>query len=202
MADLNAGRCLALSIALFAVAWTYEWFANEGSLAGAPVQQDAGDMWHKAVAPGLRSDGPPAAIPAPDPAVSVSGCVVTNIVDGDTLDVEGCADAGRVRLILADTPEVFFGVDCFGPEASTYTEQNLLGRSVTLERDVSDLDRFDRKLRYIWVDGDLFNARIVRDGYAVLATFPPDVKYVDEIREAQRFAVEREIGLWGACGGE
>lgn len=125
---------------------------------------------------------------------------MTRIVDGDTLDAEGCADGGRVRLILADTPEVFFGVQCYGREASAYTAAWLLGKTVTLERDVSDVDRFNRKLRYIWVDGVLFNEQIVRDGYAVLATFPPDIKYVDDIREAQRFAIEREIGLWGACG--
>lgn len=167
--------------------------------AARPAQQDGEEPWYRVVAPGLRRDGVPPPIPTPDPARSTDGCVVTNIVDGDTLDVEGCADAGRLRLILADTPEVFFGVECYGREASAYTERKLLGKTVTLERDVSDLDRFDRKLRYVWMDGDLFNARIVRDGYAVLATFPPDVKYADEIREAQRFAFEREIGLWGAC---
>jgi micrococcal nuclease len=173
-----------------------------GENAASPAQADGDESWHRVVAPGLQRDGVPPPIPTPDPARSVAGCLVTRIVDGDTLDVEDCSDEGRVRLILADTPEVFFGVECYGREASAYTEQSLLGRSVTLERDVSDLDRFDRKLRYIWVDGDLFNAQIVRDGYAVLATFPPDVKHVELVREAQRFAFEREIGLWGACGEE
>ncbi len=173
---------------------------GSGENAASPAQQDGDESWHRLVAPGLRRDGVPPPIPTPDPAASVTGCRVTNIVDGDTLDVEGCADAGRLRLILADTPEVFFGVECYGREASAYTAAWLLGKTVTLERDVSDLDRFDRKLRYIWVDGVLFNEQIVRDGYAVLATFPPDVKYADEIREAQRFAFERDIGLWGACG--
>jgi endonuclease YncB( thermonuclease family) len=32
---------------------------------------------------------------------------VANVVDGDTIDVENCSDAGRVRLILVETPEVF-----------------------------------------------------------------------------------------------
>jgi micrococcal nuclease len=173
-----------------------------GENAMSRAQADSAESWHRLVAPGLRSDGVPPPNPTPDPARSTAGCVVTRIVDGDTIDVAGCTDEGRIRFILADTPEVFFGVQCYGREASAYTTAWLLGKTVTLERDVSDRDRFDRKLRYIWIDGVLFNEQIVRDGYAVLATFPPDIKYVDEIREAQRFAFEREIGLWGACGDE
>ena len=184
---------------LCAVALAAAGDVRRGENATSLAQADDGESWHRVVAPGLRSDGVPPPIPTPDPAASVVGCLVTRIVDGDTLDVGGCADEGRVRLILADTPEVFFGVECYGREASAYTERWLLGKRVTLERDVSDLDRFDRKLRYVWVDGVLFNEQVVRDGYAVLATFPPDIKYVDEIREAQRFAFEREIGLWGTC---
>lgn len=202
MADWNAGRCLAILFSLLLLAWAVASFESAGSAASFPAQPGDDEPFHRALAPGLRSDGAPPPIPTPDPARSTAGCVVTRIVDGDTLDVEGCDDAGRVRLILADTPEVFFGVECYGPEASAYAERWLMGMNVTLERDVSDLDRFDRKLRYVWVDGTLFNEQIVRHGYAVLATFPPDIKYVAAIREAQRFAIEREIGLWGACGEE
>lgn len=128
-------------------------------------------------------------------------CLVTNVVDGDTFDVGNCADAGRVRLILVDTPEVFGGAECFGREASSYTSNALLGVTVRLERDVSNTDRYGRLLRYAWLGDTLFNEQIVRDGFAVLATFPPDVRYVDRIRDAQTEARNAERGLWELCGG-
>lgn len=59
--------------------------------------------------------------------------------------------------------------ECFGKQASDYTKSKLLGRQVGLEKDVSNKDGFGRNLRYIWLDGELFNERLVRDGYAELA---------------------------------
>lgn len=51
----------------------------------------------------------------------------------------------------------------------------------------------------MWLDGGLFNERIVADGYAVVATFPPNVKYVDRLLAAQRVARDDGRGLWGTC---
>ena len=61
------------------------------------------------------------------------------------------------------------------------------------------LDRFGRTLAYVWLDGELFNERIVREGYANLSTFPPNVRYVDRFTDAQRLAREEQLGLWGRC---
>jgi micrococcal nuclease len=60
---------------------------------------------------------------------------------------------------------------------------------VILEKDVSETDRFGRLLRSVWMqDGTLFNERLVRDGYAQVSTFPPDVKYVPIYTASQRSA--------------
>src|SRR5688572_11801572 len=68
-------------------------------------------------------------------------CNVSHIVDGDTIDVNGCSDAGRIRLILINTPEITPG-ECFGKEASAYSSQKLLNRQVALEKDESNKDSF------------------------------------------------------------
>ena len=39
----------------------------------------------------------------------------------------------------------------------------------------------------------------MRAGYASVATYPPDVKYVDRFRAAEQYARENNLGLWGAC---
>ena len=77
----------------------------------------------------------------------------------------------------------------------------MLGQTIQLEKDVSNTDRYGRDLLYVWIGGQLFNERLVRDGFAMLATYPPDLKFVDRIREAQQEAYYAGRGLWGenAC---
>lgn len=137
--------------------------------------------------------------------------VLSRVIDGDTIEVilaDGTVET--VRLILVDTSETKkpnSPIECFGPEATAFTAWLLsLGGELSLEKDVSERDRFDRLLRYAWLDfgdGEVYNVSeaIVRSGYGALATFPPDVKYVDEIRAAQTFAREHEYGLWATCEG-
>lgn len=150
----------------------------------------------KLYVPMVAADSAPAAVPP-----GLMSCTVVAVVDGDTIDVAGCADAGRVRFILIDAPELSGGARCFSREATEYVRSRLLNRTVQMERDVSNTDRFGRFLRYLWVDGELFNERMVRDGYAALAVFPPDVKYRDRIAAAEAEAKAANRGLWGACGG-
>jgi len=126
---------------------------------------------------------------------------VTRVVDGDTIEVSVGGRTDTVRLILVDTPEVFGGVECYGQEASAFTKSLVpVGTHVTLERDVSDRDRYDRLLRYVWLpDARMLNEVLVSEGYAQLATFPPDVRYVERIRVAEQQARASGRGLWQAC---
>lgn len=126
---------------------------------------------------------------------------VASVVDGDTIDVRLDGKTQRVRFILVDTPEVFGGTDCFGPEASAFTKRTLqAGTKVSLEKDVSETDRFGRLLRYVYLpDGRMLNEILVAEGYAQVATFPPDVKYQQRMLAAQRVAREGRKGLWSAC---
>ena len=142
---------------------------------------------------GIGANAPP---PGAAPAEVVS------VVDGDTLDVRLDGATQRVRLILVDTPEVFGGSDCFGPEASAFTKRTLpAGTRISLERDVSETDRFGRLLRYVYlVDGRMFNEVLIAEGYAQVATFPPDLRHQTRLLAAQRIARDARTGLWGACG--
>jgi micrococcal nuclease len=65
---------------------------------------------------------------------------------------------------------------------------------------VSETDRFGRLLRYVYLEsGEMVNELLVRDGYAQVSTFPPDVKYQDRFLAAQQQAVASGAGLWLAC---
>ena len=106
-----------------------------------------------------------------------------------------------MRLILVDTPEVGDNLECFGDEATRFVEGLLSpGARVRLERDVSETDRFGRLLRYVYLDdGRMLNELLVAEGYANVVTFPPDLRYLDRLREAERSAREARRGLWSAC---
>lgn len=147
----------------------------------------------------LWTDGVPADA---EPARLVS------VTDGDTINVSLNGRTEPVRLILIDTPETHDPNDppeCYGQEATDYLTWLLsLGGELYLETDATDRDRYDRLLRYAWLDfggGEVYlvNEVMVRSGYAALYTYPPDVHYVDQIREAQTFAREHGLGLWSGC---
>ncbi|MGQ0823574.1 MAG: thermonuclease family protein [Actinomycetota bacterium] len=128
---------------------------------------------------------------------------VVETLDGDTI-VVSFADGVRdtVRLLGVDTPEVHHPsrpVECFGPEASAYTRARLLGRRVTLERDVEARDIYGRFLAYVRVDGVRFNDELLRLGYARLLVIPPNGMHGRAMLTAELEAERAQRGLWSAC---
>ena len=73
------------------------------------------------LAAGPRSDAAPVVLQGP----------VTNVVDGDTIDLH---DGTRVRLAIVDTPEVHGGLQPCGPEASDFTGRFVAGQTVAIYR--------------------------------------------------------------------
>lgn len=130
--------------------------------------------------------------------------LVTKVVDGDTIVVN---DKQTVRFVGMDTPETVDPrrpVGCFGKEASNETKSLLAGKEVILQRDVSDTDKYKRILRYVFLplaNGQILfvNDYLVREGFAKVYTYPPDVKFDEEFRQAEKEAREAKKGLWGKC---
>jgi micrococcal nuclease len=142
-----------------------------------------------------------------EPAVRQEGGAVrvARVVDGDTIELD---NGEKVRYIGVNAPESVkprSPVECFGREASAKNKELVEGKSVRLEKDVSDRDRYGRLLRFVYLeDGTFVNDELVRQGYAYADTFPPDVSKADQFREAQREARENRRGLWAedACEGK
>lgn len=127
---------------------------------------------------------------------------VVAVQDGDTIEVARGAERDTVRLLGVDTPETIHPdrpVECFGPEASAYTSQRLLGRSVRLEDDVEKRDRYDRRLAHVIVDGDRFNEELLRLGYAELLVIEPNHAHARAMLSAELEAEREGRGLWSAC---
>lgn len=125
-------------------------------------------------------------------------CVVDRVADGDSFR---CDDDTRVRLIGIDAPELDQGP--IGREARAALRRLMpAGDTVWLEQDVVGTDQYGRILAYVWLTGGdtLVNERMLDDGWAVLYTVPPNVKYADLLRKAANEARTNGTGLWQGGG--
>jgi micrococcal nuclease len=131
---------------------------------------------------------------------------VVRVVDGDTIVVRLDGREESVRLIGIDTPESIdprTPVECYGREASRRAAALLPpGTAVRLVRDVEPRDRYDRLLAYVYRldDGTFVNLALVQEGFASVATYPPNVAHTDDFVAAAADAREAGRGLWQACG--
>jgi micrococcal nuclease len=127
---------------------------------------------------------------------------VERVVDGDTIALR---NGRRVRLVQIDTPEVYFGLECYGREASARAKELLPpGTAVYLlvEPATDRVDDYGRLLRYVVrvADGLNVNLRLVTDGAAAPYFFDGRRgRYAGRI-EALALGARREgRGLWKAC---
>lgn len=132
---------------------------------------------------------------------------VTRVTDGDTVRVTPAVDGeGAVRLIGVDAPETARsprGAQPYGEEAAEFAEDSLEGQRVTLRFDAERRDDYGRTLAYLYLpDGTMFNETLLRRGYAQVATFPPNVRHVEEFRAAQEEAREADRGIWSLSAEE
>ncbi len=126
---------------------------------------------------------------------------VVRLIDGDTIQV--CCifgDREKVRYIGINTPETKHptkGVEHFGKEASEANRRLVEEKTVRLEFDLQQFDKYGRTLAYVYLeDGTFVNAWLVEHGYAMVMTVPPNVKYQDLFLRLQREAREAGRGLW------
>ena len=117
--------------------------------------------------------------------------VVVDVIDGDTIEVEIEGEAYRVRYIGIDAPEA--GATC-GDEATDLNADLVEGQTVRLVRDVSPTDRYDRLLRYVYVDDVFVNAELIKRGAAEAKRYPPDTAQALALETAE---AEARAGLPG-----
>ncbi len=133
---------------------------------------------------------------------------VKKISDGDTFWIyNGTEEGEKIRLIGIDAPEsknVFKKKQgYYGKEAKEFLTNLLKGKRVRLEYDVDRTDQYGRTLAYVYLqDGTFVNADLVRNGYAMVMTVPPNVKFADELVKLQQEARENNRGLWDPNQGQ
>ncbi|MGL5079955.1 MAG: thermonuclease family protein [Microcoleaceae cyanobacterium] len=123
---------------------------------------------------------------------------VERVVSGQTLEViassGGSSILERVRLLGVSAPDL--KQEPWGFAARQHLEQLCLGKSVLLELETEQRDRFDRVLAYVWLNGVLLNEQLVQDGYVLADDQLPQGKYNHRLQHAQQEARILERGIW------
>lgn len=190
-----------------------------------PPKKDPGQSPRVVEAPNVTSSVPDVAQPnnviqpppvqasltVPVTATSTRGLfLVSNVVDGDTIDLTKDGKTERIRIIGLDTPETVDPrkpVQCFGKEASAKMKALLLGKEVALEEDPSQgtRDKYQRLLGYVSLpDGTDVGLSLIKDGYAHEYTYDTPYERQAAYKAAESAARVGQKGLWApdTCNGD
>lgn len=127
---------------------------------------------------------------------------VARVVDGDTIEL---FDGSSVRYVGIDSPEVRrrrggkweYAPEVYAVPAKERNRKLVEGREVSLEFDAETRDKYGRLLAYVYVGDVMVNADLLGEGYAMMYTFPPNVKHFHKFLSAQKKAQAEGVGLWG-----
>jgi micrococcal nuclease len=115
--------------------------------------------------------------------------LVTEVVDGDTF-VIGTGE--YVRLIGVDAPEkehVFYN------KSKDFLAFLILNRTIMLETDKDNKDKYGRLLRYAYLGNLSVNIELVNQGYAIPLFISPNFKHKQEIEQAREECLDKKMNL-------
>lgn len=136
------------------------------------------------------------------PAEPLAVYRIDRVIDGDTVALR---NGERVRLVQIDTPEVYFGTECYGRQASATTKRLLpTGTGVRLlpEPATDRIDDYGRLLRYVVRAGDGVNVnlRLVAVGAAAPYFYNSRRgRFANRLEALAKRAKAKRLGLWRAC---
>lgn len=131
--------------------------------------------------------------------------------DGDTIwvDIDGVRE--KIRFVGVNTPELAKDgnpAEFMAIEAKDYTSKILKNEEIYLERDVSDRDKYERMLRYVWLEEPIenptkedieektLNGILVKEGFAYSNYYKPDIKYQKHLDKLEKYAQDKGLGIW------
>lgn len=124
-------------------------------------------------------------------------------VDGDTATFKDeSGNTFKTRFLAIDTPESVHPtkeVQAYGKDASEYTCDKLTNaKEIILETDEKSNkeDKYGRYLAWVFVDGELLQNELIKEGLAKVAYLYSDYKYADTLKSIELVAKEEKKGIW------
>jgi endonuclease YncB( thermonuclease family) len=127
---------------------------------------------------------------------------IDHVTDGGTVVLR---NGQRVRLAQIDTPEVFFGVECYGRQASAAAKRLLPPAThvrLAAEPATDRVDDFGRLLRYVVRAGDSVNVNLRLVAVGAAAPWFYEGRrgmYANRLEALAKRAMAKRLGLWRAC---
>ncbi len=121
---------------------------------------------------------------------------VVRVIDGATIVVEVDGEIATVRYIGVVVPQI--GDAMAGPAISA-NRQWVSGKDVVLERDKTDTDESGNLLRYVYVDGGMVNAALIRAGLAKAAGRDTNDRYYQQFIQIEAQAKADRLGIWASA---
>ena len=123
---------------------------------------------------------------------------VIDSIDGDTIKVKfDNGDVESIRILLINTPEKN---EKFGAEASNFAHTELYNKTVYIEPDVEDRDKYDRLLGYVWYEKNgqikLYNKEIILASLAKVAYVYDSKKHLAILNEAEESIKYKKLNIW------
>jgi len=122
---------------------------------------------------------------------------VVKVYDGDTIILK---NGQHVRLLGINTPEInshFRQGEQGGEQAKMWLQQKIESRDVYLEYDQQQSDKYDRVLANVFLEnGEYINQSLLESGLAILSIIPPNLRYSDDLQQAQQQAENNKLGIW------
>ena len=128
----------------------------------------------------------------PEETTIITTALVSRVVDGDTIELSTGED---VRLLGINTPE---RGQPYYDEATDRLTELIWGKTITLEKDVTDKDQYGRLLRHVFLGNSHINLIMVKEGFANVYIVSPNLKYENELEQAQEYAKNAQKGIWAS----
>jgi len=116
--------------------------------------------------------------------------LVKRVIDGDTIV---SSTGTRIRLLGINTPEK---EEFYHDEATEFLKNMIENKTVEVESDIIDTDRYGRLLRYIFLGDKFINSEMVKNGFAHVYLTNYNLRYRDKLLNAQEYAKIHEFGIW------
>ncbi|MCK4634305.1 MAG: thermonuclease family protein [Candidatus Aenigmarchaeota archaeon] len=115
---------------------------------------------------------------------------VTRVIDGDTIELN---TSEKVRFLGINTPEKG---EPFYAEAKERLEQLVKNKKIYMEKDKVENDKYGRLLRYIYLEDDMVNLKMIEEGYANVYMLKPNYAHERLFRSAEEVAIDSRLGIW------
>jgi micrococcal nuclease len=122
---------------------------------------------------------------------------VKYVYDGDTVELE---DRRKIRLLGINTPEIQHRdkpAEAGGEAAKAWLTAKLKNVKVRIETDAEQTDNYGRTLGHLFTENnEHINVLLVAQGLAQVFIFPPNLKYANDLVNAQKQAEVAKLGIW------